>query len=227
LSPSYVAGRRLEEWRRGESNPGRRGAAVNHGPRKRALIPFDYPGSTRQVPSFGHRVPKTSALPHQHGAGGWSVRCTTSAWASTSVPGLLAAGLAAVCLLERGDSNFQRKTSVSSPKAVQVRRVPNGTRRSRDRSRIPKRPARAQLDPRKRNRSRSRPRGMAHRATPPPQRFWGARSDRSGSAPRSLHLLAKEALLAQARGAGRVRPLVLTDTSPGRGSPEPEPERRP
>jgi hypothetical protein len=49
-----------------------------------------------------------------------------------------------------GDSNFERTTSVSSPKATQVSRLPNGTRRSRDGSRIPKRPARTQFDPRKR-----------------------------------------------------------------------------
>src|SRR5262245_42138824 len=64
----YVESRRVGEWRRGESNPGRRGAAVNHGPRKPALTSLDYPGSTRQVLPFGHRVPKTSVLGHQRGA---------------------------------------------------------------------------------------------------------------------------------------------------------------
>jgi hypothetical protein len=52
---------RLGEWR-GESNPERRGLEGNQGPGNRALVSFDYPGSARQVPSFGHRVPKTSAL---------------------------------------------------------------------------------------------------------------------------------------------------------------------
>src|SRR5262249_25151227 len=47
---------------------GRRGPEMNHGPGKRALISFDYPRSARHIPLFGHRVPKTSALGHQHGA---------------------------------------------------------------------------------------------------------------------------------------------------------------
>jgi hypothetical protein len=45
----------------GESNPGRRGPEVNHGPRKPALISLDYPGSARRIPSSGHRVPKSSS----------------------------------------------------------------------------------------------------------------------------------------------------------------------
>ena len=54
----YIEGRHPGECWRGGSNPGRRGAAVKHGPRKRALISFDYPGSARRIPPFGHRVPK-------------------------------------------------------------------------------------------------------------------------------------------------------------------------
>src|SRR5262245_1371372 len=51
----------LAKWRRGESNPGQRGLEVIHGPINRALISFDYPKSARQIPSFGHRVPKSSS----------------------------------------------------------------------------------------------------------------------------------------------------------------------
>src|SRR5262245_29815802 len=69
MLPTKTLGiQQLAEWRRGESNPGRRGLAVNHGPRKRAPISSGYPRSTRQVPSFGHRVPKTSALDLYGGA---------------------------------------------------------------------------------------------------------------------------------------------------------------
>jgi hypothetical protein len=39
---------------------------VTHGPTKRTLISFDYPGSTFPVRPFGHRMPKTSALSCQH-----------------------------------------------------------------------------------------------------------------------------------------------------------------
>jgi hypothetical protein len=49
-----------EEWRRGESNPGRRCTKVGHGLGKRDFISFDYPRSTRQIPLFGHRVPGPS-----------------------------------------------------------------------------------------------------------------------------------------------------------------------
>ena len=64
----YLRSRRLGQWRRGESNPGRRAAAVDHGPRKPTLASEDYPGSACQLPSFGHRLPKPRALGHQHGA---------------------------------------------------------------------------------------------------------------------------------------------------------------
>jgi len=47
---------------RGESNPGRRGAEGSNGSRNRELVSFRCPGSALGVPSFGHRVPKTSAL---------------------------------------------------------------------------------------------------------------------------------------------------------------------
>src|SRR5262249_33545655 len=58
----------LRQWRRGGSNPGRRGAAGNHGPRKPPTTSPDDTGGTRQVLPFGHRVPKTSVLGHQRGA---------------------------------------------------------------------------------------------------------------------------------------------------------------
>jgi hypothetical protein len=61
-----LEGRRLGEWRRGESNPGRRGTAVGHESRKRPLVLFDHPGGARHVPPNGHRVPKPSALCCQH-----------------------------------------------------------------------------------------------------------------------------------------------------------------
>src|SRR5262249_6806243 len=66
-----------QRGRRGESNPGRRGVEVIHGSRNRATISSGYPRSTRQVPSFGHRVPKTSAL-DLHGATAWAVQAKPS-----------------------------------------------------------------------------------------------------------------------------------------------------
>ena len=42
------------------------GWAMNHGPKRRPLTSFDHPGSARQVPPFGHRVPKPSTLPFEH-----------------------------------------------------------------------------------------------------------------------------------------------------------------
>src|SRR5262245_62123402 len=113
-----------------------------------------------------------------------------------------------------GDSNFERTTNVSSPKATQVRRVPNGTPRSRDRSRIPKRPARAQFDPRKRE---PFPLAASRDSSPRPMPRLSA-PDREvqdvgfGAAPAAPP--AQAALFEQARGVGRVRPLVPADRSP-------------
>jgi hypothetical protein len=62
LEPPEAGSNWSRQWRRGESNPGRRGSEVIHGPRKRALISFDYPDSALAVPPFGHWVPRTSTL---------------------------------------------------------------------------------------------------------------------------------------------------------------------
>ena len=54
------------------------------------------------------------------------------------------------CERRGGDSNFERTKSAPNPRAAQLRGLLNGTRRSRSREAIPKRPERTRLDPEKR-----------------------------------------------------------------------------
>jgi len=125
---------------------------VNHGPGKPALISFDYPGSARRIPPFGHRVPKTSVLCHQHGVADGLSCASPSAWASTSVPGLLAAGQAAVRW--RGEIRTSRgrrpgrtqkpRNSISTSSCAAASDVPQvtGTCRGRRRKACPLRGSR-------------------------------------------------------------------------------------
>jgi hypothetical protein len=63
-----------------------------------------------------------------------------------------AANMIGEMLAEGGDSNFERTKSARNPRTAQLRRLLNGTRRSRSREVIPKRPERTHLDPEKQER---------------------------------------------------------------------------
>src|SRR4030095_14033141 len=61
----------LRWWKRGESNPGRRGTEVNHGQRKRDLISFAIPGAPATSRHLGTGCPKLARYRTSISAGAW------------------------------------------------------------------------------------------------------------------------------------------------------------